>query len=185
MTVRDADALVAFFKALADESRLKIVGLLASAERRVDELASLLDLKAPTVSHHLSRLKEVGLVTMRVERNAHYYTLAADHLRTLAKDVLEPRRIATLVDDEPDSGWERKVFQTFVQDGRITQIPSGQRKRLVILRWLADRFDRGRTYTHKEVNDILKRYNDDTASLRRYMVEHRLFARSNGIYRRT
>jgi hypothetical protein len=184
MTVKDADALVAFFKALADESRLKIIGLLASAERGVDELASLLDLKAPTVSHHLSRLKEVGLVAMRADGNSHYYSLAADHLRTLAKDVLEPRRIATLVDDEPDTDWERKVFQTFVQDGRITQIPAGQRKRLVLLRWLAGRFERGRTYTHKEVNEILKRYNDDTASLRRYMVEQRLFARHKGVYRR-
>ncbi len=59
--------ILAFFKALSDESRLKIVGALASNDRSVEELATLLELRAPTVSHHLSKLKEVGLVEMRSE----------------------------------------------------------------------------------------------------------------------
>ncbi|MEZ4544419.1 MAG: metalloregulator ArsR/SmtB family transcription factor [Cyanobacteriota/Melainabacteria group bacterium] len=56
--------MLLFFKALSDESRLKIVGILASGDRSVEELASLLELRAPTVSHHLSRLKKTGLVHM-------------------------------------------------------------------------------------------------------------------------
>ncbi len=59
--------LVAFFKALADANRLKIVGLLARQPYSVEELAALLDLKPSTVSHHLSRLAEVGLVSARAE----------------------------------------------------------------------------------------------------------------------
>ena len=63
--------LLRFFKALANESRLKIVGILANREATVGDLADLLDLRAPTVSHHLAVLKELGLVRMRAEGNAH------------------------------------------------------------------------------------------------------------------
>lgn len=52
--------LLRFFKALANESRLKMVGLLAGRECSVEELAAFLQLKEPTVSHHLSILKELN-----------------------------------------------------------------------------------------------------------------------------
>ena len=64
--------LVVFFKALADANRLKIVGLLARREYSVEELAALLNLKAPTISHHLSKLAEAGLVSARAEG---YYSI--------------------------------------------------------------------------------------------------------------
>ncbi len=57
--------LLRFFKALADESRLKIIGILASQECSVEELAVLLELKEPTISHHLTKLKQLELVRMR------------------------------------------------------------------------------------------------------------------------
>lgn len=68
--------LLRFFKALADDSRLKIVGILANQECSVEELAVLLQLKEPTVSHHLAKLKELNLVTMRPEGNSRLYQFA-------------------------------------------------------------------------------------------------------------
>ena len=62
MSQEDLEILLSFFKALSNESRLKIVGLLAQREASVDELAALLELRAPTVSHHLSILKAQELV---------------------------------------------------------------------------------------------------------------------------
>ena len=67
--------LVQFFKVMADESRLKIIGLLSTGERSVGELAELLGLQEPTVSHHLGRLRELNLVEMRAEGNTRYYWL--------------------------------------------------------------------------------------------------------------
>ena len=63
MPEADVQVLLAFFKAMANESRLRIVGLLAERERNVQELAQLLGLKEPTVSHHLAVLKQLGVVT--------------------------------------------------------------------------------------------------------------------------
>jgi len=58
----DSEELLNFFKALADANRLKIVGLLAQKPHTVEELAALLDIKPSTVSHHLARLSDAGLV---------------------------------------------------------------------------------------------------------------------------
>src|SRR5512137_2660523 len=64
--------LLEIFKALADANRLKIIGLLARQPYSVEQLAALLDLKPPTVSHHLAKLSEVGLVGARAEG---YYSM--------------------------------------------------------------------------------------------------------------
>ena len=58
------EELLSFFKALGNEKRLKIVGLLAQKSLCVEELAAILDLSAATVSHHLRKLVEAGLVSL-------------------------------------------------------------------------------------------------------------------------
>ena len=65
-----SEELVTFFKALADSNRLKIVGLLAEKPYSVEELAALLDLKPSTISHHLARLSEAGVIPGAASRPA-------------------------------------------------------------------------------------------------------------------
>src|SRR5581483_7941039 len=135
------ETFVRFFKALADESRLRILGLLATQPRSVEELAALLDLSAPTVSHHLSRLKELGLVRMQPEGTTHLYALDATVLRRLSQALLAQDRVASLARDVEGSAWERKVLRDFFQGERLKEIPASRKKRLVILRWLAGQFE--------------------------------------------
>jgi len=87
-----ATALLRFFKSLADESRLKIIGLLAATEHNVQDLAKLLKLKEPTVSHHLAILRDAGLVQMRTDGNTHWYRLDFEALRAV-KRTLDPEGI--------------------------------------------------------------------------------------------
>jgi DNA-binding transcriptional ArsR family regulator len=54
MDQQATEMMLRFCKAMADESRLKMVGLLSTAEHSVQQLASRLELKEPTVSHHLA-----------------------------------------------------------------------------------------------------------------------------------
>ena len=56
--------LLGFFKALDNENCLKIIGILARRECSVEELAEQCNLREPTVSHHLSKLKGIGEVEM-------------------------------------------------------------------------------------------------------------------------
>ena len=173
--------LVTFFKALADASRLKIVGLLAQRPYSVEELAALLDLKPSTISHHLSRLAEAGLVTARAES---YYNVYSVHLevlgdlaKTLLRETAQPRPAA---EDKLDA-FDRKVLATFVSpDGRINSFPVQEKKYLVLIRHVLQAFEPGVRYTEKRVNQILANFNADTARLRRALVDYRYMAREGG-----
>lgn len=182
MDQEEFQKLLDFFKVLANESRLKIVGILANREASVSDLADLLDLREPTVSHHLAQLKELGLVTMHTDGNAHIYVLNQDALIQMNKEIFSASKIAELVQNVDEKSWEDKVLSNFVIDDRLTQIPVQYKKRMAILRWLADKFEFDQRYPEKELNEIIKQHHPDTASLRRYMVETRLMARENGVY---
>ena len=180
------DTLLQFFKVLGNESRLKILGLLANDERTVGELAALLELREPTVSHHLTAMKELGLVDVRVEGNNRVYRLNTSFLEGMNKNIFSQTNLANLVNEESGNAWEDKVLRYYVVDGRLKGIPSKQKKRYVVLKWLADQFETERQYHELEMNERLRLYHHDCASLRRYLVENRLMARDkNNMYWRT
>jgi hypothetical protein len=173
------EALLSFFKALADGNRLRIVGLLAHQERGVEELAAALDLRASTVSHHLSRLAEAGLVSSRTEGHFHLYSLDVAALEANARRLLARDELPRLAGSSADVGaWDRKVLAAFTDaEGRVRQFPMQRKKFEVILRHVAGALERGMHYSERELNVVLKRYSDDTATLRRGMVDHGMLAR--------
>ncbi|MBV9894720.1 MAG: metalloregulator ArsR/SmtB family transcription factor [Chloroflexi bacterium] len=180
-----ADMPLAFFKALADASRLRLLGVLATGERSVDELASLLELRAPTVSHHLARLRALGLVSLRVDGNVHWYRLDEDALRSLGREVLSVERVSSFADDIKAEVWEKKVLRDFFDGEQLKEIPASRKKREVILRWLATQFTGGTRYTEKQVNQVLMRHHPDSATLRRELVGAGLLQREQSVYWRT
>ncbi len=182
MGQEELQALARVLRVLADESRLRILGLLAADEYSVSELAALLNLKEPTVSHHLNKLKEQALVDMRADGNMHYYRLNPQTLRMLNRDLLTPEQVATLSDDVASDAWERQVLRTFFDGERLKQIPTTRKKRDVILKWLVNRFEEGRTYTEKEINETIKRHHWDSATLRREFIMNKLMERDHGMY---
>ncbi|WP_041918636.1 DUF2087 domain-containing protein [Gloeocapsa sp. PCC 7428] len=175
-------SLLRFFKVLADESRLKMLGILANRECSVEELAVLLQLKEPTVSHHLNKLKELQLVKMRAEGNTHLYQLDTEALQGISKEIFSPKQIASLAENIEGEAWERKVLQNFLVDGRLKEIPASRRKRVVILKWLVNQFETGVKYPEIKVNTILKRYHEDCATLRRELIGYQFMQRENSIY---
>ena len=72
-----------FLKALAHESRLMILCILAEGEKSVTELERMLALRQPTVSQQLARLRANGLVATRRDGKAVYYKLASDEARII------------------------------------------------------------------------------------------------------
>jgi hypothetical protein len=177
--------LLAFFKAMANESRLRIVGLLAERPRSVQELAELLGLKEPTVSHHLAALKALGLISVRAEGVTRWHSLRHDALTRLNRILLEPSGVAALGREVAPETWESKVLGSFIDaDGALTAIPASRRKRWIILKWLAEQFETGRAYPEAEVNALLQRRHWDCATLRREMVGYGMMMRESGIYRR-
>lgn len=182
--------LLRFFKALADESRLKIIGILATRECSVEELAVLLELKEPTISHHLSKLKQLELVRMRPEGNTHFYQLDKEVLQTMTKEVFNPEKIASLTDGVHLQAWEVKVLNTYIEGDfqncqsvkYLKEIPNNSKKRLTILKWVIDKFEIGAEYSQDKVDEILKRYYPDSETLRKELVDSRLMQEENMMY---
>ena len=71
---------VLFAKAIADETRQKIMNLVCCNSLSVSEIVEKLDVSQPTVSHHLAILREAGLVDMREEGKQTFYSLNQERL---------------------------------------------------------------------------------------------------------
>jgi len=78
-----------FLKALAHESRLMMLCILAEGEKSVSELEEHLGLRQPTVSQQLARLRADGLVTTRRDGKTIYYSVASDDARTIVGAVYD------------------------------------------------------------------------------------------------
>ncbi len=185
MTRADLDTLLRFFKTLADESRLRVVGLLSTHEElTTSELAALLSLKEPTVSHHLARLRDLGLVEVRREGTHRHHRLVTDELERLAKRVLAPGVLASAASTGDTEAWRTKVLRSFVDGARLTAIPASRRKREVILAWLVEQLPTERPLGELELNRLIKRHHPDAATLRRELVGAGLLTRAASVYTR-
>jgi hypothetical protein len=179
--------LLESIKALADPNRLRVAGACGAAPRTVAELALELGLPEPAVGRHLDRLVRVGLVGAEP---------AGGFLLRVAAVHALGRRIAALGPSVPDiqqavrpdgsviAPEEAKVIRDFFKDDRLTTIPSQEKKRLVVVRYLRDRcFTEDRGYPEKEVNQRLALFHPDVATLRRAMIDEGLMLREAGVYR--
>lgn len=159
-----------FVKAMASAERLRVIGALVRGRATQAEIAEQLHLPVRDVYNHLAFLVYVNVV--REEDGV--YELDEKAIETLARGQFEGKR--PQYEEKPDD--VRKVLKAYLNaDGTLKQIPMEKKKMLVILNFIVDVFEFDATYTEKEVNTILRRFNPDTAALRRYLVDHGFMAR--------
>jgi len=175
------EELLGFFKALGDEKRLKIVGLLAQRSLCVEEMAAILDLSAATVSHHLRKLAEAGLVEASAEGYYNVYSLRAETLREMSRRLLSAETFQDTARALDLGSYDRKVLRDYLfEDGRLKNIPAQRKKRDVILRHIVREFEPGRRYAETEVNEIISRFHEDYATIRREFIMRRMMDREGG-----
>jgi len=85
-SARDASDLL---KALSNETRLMILCMLADEEKSVSDLEQLLDMRQPTVSQQLARLRADRLVTTRRDGKMIYYGLASTEAQVIIKSLYD------------------------------------------------------------------------------------------------
>jgi predicted transcriptional regulator len=176
-----SEELVIFFKALADKNRLKIVGLLAEKPYSVEELATMLGLKPPTISHHLAKLLEAGLVKSHTESYYTVYQLDQSTLKERTRSMFSQQELATVVSEVDADAYDKKVIKDYSRrDGTLKTLPAQRKKLEAILRYVVAAFDMGARYSEKQVNETLSRYHEDTATLRRELVGLGLMKREGG-----
>jgi ArsR family transcriptional regulator len=94
LSTEEAEATADLFKALADPARVRIVNVLATGEGEpvcVCHLVEPLGLSQPTVSHHMKRLLDAGLVEREQRGRWAYFSLRNDAVEKLAS-VADARR---------------------------------------------------------------------------------------------
>ena len=79
---------VLFAKAIADETRQKIMKLTCCRWRTVTEIVEQLNVTQPTVSHHLAILREAGLVNFKEDGKQTYYQLNQDLLTICCNQIV-------------------------------------------------------------------------------------------------
>ena len=77
---------------------------------------------------------------------------------------------------------QARVLSRFLEGGSLRSIPARKDKRRVVLDFLAGRFEPGRKYPEREVNNTLARFHPDVAALRRYLVDEGFLERRAGSY---
>jgi DNA-binding transcriptional ArsR family regulator len=82
-------SVVRLHRALGDETRLRILKLLASRDLYLTEIAQELDLSKPTIKHHLSQLRAAGLVTITESGTVLYYSLRRNRLDDASVEIKE------------------------------------------------------------------------------------------------
>jgi ArsR family transcriptional regulator len=95
LSLEEVEATARLFSALGDPARVRIVNLLARTEEPVCvcELVPALELSQPTVSHHLKKLTDAGLLEREQRGKWAYYSLSGEALDRLA-DLVEFKEVA-------------------------------------------------------------------------------------------
>lgn len=151
------DKAIKYHKAMADPTRLRILILLSKGEMSGQELAELLNVSPPTVTHHAAKLREAALLHERREKNTIFFKLNEYFIRQYAQRTVEMilGRHKEEEIDEMDTETKNKKLQEavlnnfFTKDGRLKQIPSQYKKKLIALEHLVKQLEHGRKYTEK------------------------------------
>jgi biotin operon repressor len=181
----DPHRLARSLQAIADENRLQLLALLARRPHYGEELAEFLDLSPATISHHLGRLKEAGLVQGEKQSPYVLYRLDRNRLGDLVGHLEAVgelhERLGLPTEAELSNHILRKLLD---HEDRIQQIPTQRRQRAVLLRWVAHHFETGRIYPEREVHRVLLQFHEDAESLRKALLAMGWFKQAGGVYRR-
>lgn len=81
---------------------------------------------------------------------------------------------ATMVDDRyvMTQAEKEKIRKNLIIDGKVKALPSKEKKKIVVFQYIMEKFEPGRIYSEKEVNEIIKAIIDDFVTARRYLIEY-------------
>lgn len=179
--MNEADSLL-LFKCLADRSRLRILSNLLREPMYVELLSKRLDLTPSTVSFHLKKMEEAGLVTSKKEQYYVVYQAAPTLLDAPISSFLAPPAEAADAEAMREAAYRQKVLDAFFQYGKLKNLPVQRKKARIVLEEIVKAFAPDRIYPEKEVNLILADFNDDFCTLRRALICEELMTRDRGMY---
>lgn len=170
------------FKSLSDMSRLRIVQSLTQGEMYTELLAERLELTPSTVSFHMKKLEEAGLVVSRKEQYYTVYSLNRELLKASLLEVAaaEPEQIDE--QQKREETYRQKVIDAFFEYGRLKSIPVQHKKKRICYELIAGQFVPGKVYNEKELNEIIMKFHEDYCTIRRDMIGEGILCRNGNKY---
>ena len=163
------ERVLQLFKCLADRSRLRIVQSLLREEMYVERLAQRLGLTPATISFHLKKLEEAGLVTSRPDQYYTMYALRRDELTLPVVDMIAGATDQSSQQELRDAQYRQKVSEIFFEYGRLKAIPAQRKKARICLEEIVKVLEPERVYTEPELNEVLeeltRKYDADKTAL--------------------
>ncbi|MBQ3079499.1 MAG: metalloregulator ArsR/SmtB family transcription factor [Clostridia bacterium] len=170
------------FKALADETRLKILMQLKEKDMYVELLAQRLQLTPATVSFHLKKLLAAGLVEQKRDQYYMMYSIKIDVLTLTIGQLAFPEENTQTKEALLESQYRQKVIKSFMPYGVCKTLPAQVKKRMIVYEEIFNHFETGKTYKEKEVNEIIGKIHEDFCTVRRAFIGLGWMTRENGIY---
>lgn len=174
---------IQLFKALSDKSRLRIINSLREGPMYVELLSQRLELAPSTVSFHLKKLEECGLVSSEKDQYYVVFSLNNDILDNKIIDLVNVKDEETYKQKEREEHYKKSVIETYFIDDKLKLIPVQNEKRRIVLEKIITIFDDSNKYKEKEVNIMLADINDDFVTLRRELIKSNLLTEEKGYYR--
>lgn len=183
------DKIITYHKALSDATRIRMLILLRDGELNGQVLAEKLGVTPATITHHAAKLREASLIHERRDKNTIYFALNEYFIRNNANataDLIfknQKGESANMQDEDTRQNLKQSIIRNFfTQDGKLKHIPSQLKKKLIVLGHLIDQLEKGRTYSEKELNEWIKQYHPDFATIRREFIMHQFMFRENEVY---
>lgn len=176
------DKLVNYHKTLGDPTRIRIIALLKQQPLHGQAIAQKLGLKPATITHHVSKLRDVGIIYEMRDKNTIYFYLAEKKLEQSAQAILQIGE-HTMFDKPMTKQQKDAIIQNFLNsDGTLQHLPSKLKKKILVLAYLIDSLEPNRIYSEHEINLYIRQYHEDYATIRREWVMHHFIYRKNNQY---
>lgn len=181
------DKVVNYHKALADPTRIKILILLADGELNGQILAEKLCVTPATITHHAAKLRVASLINERRDKNTIYFSLNHYFIKnnSSATEKLIYRKDKgglAILEDEQKRLKESVIKNFFTNEGKLKSMPVQLKKKLIVLELLVSKLEKGRKYSEREINEFIKNFHGDFATIRREFIMHQFMFRENQIY---
>ncbi|MEH7445047.1 metalloregulator ArsR/SmtB family transcription factor [Bacillus sp. JJ1122] len=179
------DKIVAFHKAMGDPTRIRIVALLGNGPLHGQAIAGKLGLTPPTITHHIKKLRDINVIYERRDKNTIYFHLNGSVIMQQAKTLsklIEKKEgeVEAMIERNLES---KKVIDNFLtKDGKLKNIPAQRKKKLMVFEYIVRGLMPGKKYPEKELNEYIKKFHDDYATIRREFIINHYMYRETGIY---
>lgn len=180
------EKIVNYHKALADPTRLRVLLLLSKGEMHGQALAEKLNLSQPTVTHHATKLREAALIKERRDKNTVYFSLNPEFIQASSEATLKfifAKGAEGMEEQSAENSLKESVLRNFfAKDGRLRQIPAQYKKKLIALQYIVEKLEPGVVYSEREINEFIKNFHEDYATIRREFIMHQFMYRENEKY---